>query len=508
MPTQAKDVVVAPPATRVRTGIEGLDAVLKGGLLAGGLYIVQGPPGAGKTIFANHIAFGKVAEGERVVYATLLTESHARMMLHLGSMKFFDKEAVGSGISYVSAFGTLEAGGLKSLLELLRREVRTRKASLLVVDGLVAAQESAESERDFKKFIHELQVHCDLNGTTVLLLTSGPIQQGTRPEHTMVDGTFELGDTVVAGRSERQLEVKKFRGSSFLRGLHPYRISSNGISLFPRIESLLAKPTEADLCRDERVSTGVEALDEMLGGGLPCSTTGLILGSSGVGKTTLGLHFLAASSKDEPGLLFTFYETPPRLLMKAQKLGLDLEPLVKSGALEILWVPPTQRILDELGKQLLDAVERRGVTRLFVDGLQGFTESAVHTERISHYFTAVCNELRVRGVTTLVSSEVPQLVGREISAPLGSGISSIAENILLMRFVELHAHLYRMLSIVKVRDSGYDSSLREFKISEKGIQLERTFQSAQEILSGMPHEARHATRRGKAAASASRRRRR
>jgi circadian clock protein KaiC len=470
-------------ASRIGTGIPGLDTILEGGFLKGGLYIAQGSPGAGKTILANQVAFHRVGLGEQVVYVTLLAETHARLMVHLQSLSFFDRNLVSNGISYVSGFSILEQEGLPGLLEMLRREARARKASLLVLDGLVAAEESADNERAYKKFIHELQIHCNLVNCMVLMLTSQGLRSGSRPEHTMVDGILELNDKVFSRRAERELVVRKFRGSGFLRGEHTFRIASDGISVFPRIEAVLAQPDREDVCRNDRVSTGVDTLDRMVEGGWPCGSTTLVSGASGTGKTTLGLHFLSKCTPAEPGLLFGFYETPERLLMKARRVGLNLDGLVKEGALEILWFPPTDRILDELGGQLLEAVRRRKVRRLVVDGLNGFSESAVYPDRVSHYFTALTNEFRVRSVTTVYVSETPNIIGPEVTtAP--AGISNIAENMVLLRFVELNTKLSRLLSVLKVRDSDYDSTLREFVISDKGIVLANNFESADKLMTG------------------------
>ncbi|WP_257450123.1 ATPase domain-containing protein [Archangium lipolyticum] len=470
------------PQDRVPTGIPGLDLVLHGGFLRRGVYMFQGRPGAGKTILANQMCFHHAAQGGRVLYTTLLAETHERLLFNLEPLSFYDASRIPEQISYLSAFSTLEGGGLKGLVEVLRREVRARKATLLVVDGLVTVEESAETKKDFKKFIHELQIHASFAGCTILLLTSAS-SEPVGPEHTMVDGVLELTDNRLGRRAERELEVKKFRGSSYLRGGHAFQITRDGIVVLPRIEALLQEPSREDPCKTERVSTGIAQLDRMLKGGLPCASSSVLFGPTGAGKTTFGLQFLDESSKSEPGLLFGFYETPPRIFLKARALGLDLAKKQAQGVFDMLWYPPTERILDGLGNKLLAAVHERGVKRLFIDGVDGFMQSAAHPERISHFLAALTNELRVLGVTTVYTSELQDMFTSEVRLPI-SGVSSLVENILFLRFVELRSQLYRMLSIVKVRDSDYDSSLREFRITSQGIELADTFHSAQSILTG------------------------
>lgn len=470
------------PLERVPSGIPGLDAILFGGFLKSGVYIIQGTPGSGKTILGNQICFNHVSGGGRALYVTLLAESHARMMLNLQPMRFFSLAPIPGSLYYVSAFQLLEEQGLSGLLDVVRREVRSHKATVLVLDGLVAAEEVARSPREFKKFIHELQVLASVVNCTMFLLTNG--SNNAHPEHTMVDGLLELTDRTLALRSVRELHVRKLRGSACLRGAHTFRITEDGIELHPRIEALLANPSTQDECEPKRTTTGSTRLDEMFCGGLPCGTTTMLMGPSGTGKTTLGLHFLAASTRKEPGLLFGFYETPDRLLVNAQSLGLDLTERVRQGDVEMLWQPGTDDLLDALGGRLLDAVRRRGVKRLFVDGLRGFQMATIYPERLIHFFTALANELRVLGVTTLYTAETSQILGTDVHAPL-LGISSIVENLVVLRFVELRTQIYRLLSIMKARYTDYDSSIREFHISRNGIDLADSFESAEALLMGV-----------------------
>jgi circadian clock protein KaiC len=466
---------------RVPTGIRGLDVILNGGLLQGGVYIVQGAPGAGKTILANEVCFRHAASGGKTVYVTLLAESHTRMLQHLRTLSFFDEEAIPDRLYYVSAFRVLEEEGLKGLVDLIRREIKGQKASLLVLDGLVAAEESAPSDREFKKFIHELQSHVASHGCTAMLLTSGATK-AVNPEHTMVDGLIELENVIFDVRTERNLCVRKFRGSPFLRGRHSFRITGEGLMLYPRIEAQYARPT-GPAQHDGRYSTGVDGLDEVLGGGVPvCSVTGLV-GPTGTGKTILSLHFLSLSSKREPGLYFGFFEPPERLLPKAASIGLDLEKRVREGDLEIMWYPQGENMLDELAHNLLDAVARRGVKRLVLDGLPGLLEAMVYPERLSRFLACLTNELRARAVTTCLTLESREISGMPMRLPV-SGASALIENLFFLRFVEQNSCFHRLLSVEKVRDSGYDPKLRRFVITERGIQIGEPFYGSEGLLTG------------------------
>lgn len=481
--------------TRVPTHVPGLDTVLCGGLLRGGVYVVRGAPGSGKTILGNQICFAHARRGGSSAYVTLLAESHARMMLHLESVEFFDPDLAEESVRYLSAYSALMKSGLRGVLDFIRSEVPPKKKrgskeldtdSILVIDGFLAISDQSATVPDLKKFIQELQLYADLIGATVLLL-AGPAVDETRPEYTMVDGIIELREDLFGLRAYREVRIRKLRGGPHLRGGHVFSITDQGITVHPRLEALYGAPAIEDECDDTFVNTGIEQLDSMLGGGFKCGTTTLLLGPSGSGKTTLGLHYLAATPANVRAVVFGFYETPARLLEKAKTLGLALEARVKAGEIEILWQPSTEQNVDALGQRLMDAVTRTNAKRVFIDGLDGFQRATIHAERVHHVFTAIANELRVRGVTTLYTYEVPKFLGPNLDSPI-TGVSSLAENLLYLRFVEVRSHLFRLLSILKVRDGAYDTSLREFHISSTGITLENTFVSAEAILAGTPLE--------------------
>jgi circadian clock protein KaiC len=475
-----------PELRRLPSRITSLDEILHGGFLEGGVYIVQGSPGAGKTVLANEICFRHAASGGRAAYVTLLAEMHTRLLQHLRPMAFFDESVIPNSLYYVSAFHTLEGDGLKGLIDVLRREIKGQRADLLVVDGLVAAQESAASDRDFKKFIHELQAHASVSGCTVLLLTSG-LLRAVSPEHTMVDGILELDDQLFEFRSERSLLVRKFRGSGFLRGRHSFRITAEGMRFFPRVEAVFASASQPDIARDSRIALGIVGIDKMWMGGLPAATTTGLIGASGIGKTTVGLHYLSAASAAEPGLMFGFFETPERLCLKAQHLGLQVAAAVERGHLEILWQPQRENVLDELAHRLVDAVRRRNVKRLFIDGLGGFLESATSPQRMSRFFSCLTNELRALGATTIFTMEVPDIVGPVVRVP-ATGLSAILENMVFLRFVERASSLHRLISVHKVRDSGHDPQLREFFITDLGVVVGGPFDGVEGVSTGVARE--------------------
>ena len=459
---------------REPTGIAGLDRILEGGLLRAGVYLIQGPPGAGKTILGNHLCFNAAAKGGRAVYLTLLAESHARMMAHLRRMAFFDESAVGDRVYYIGGFSTLEAGGLDALVTLVRGAMQKQKATLMVIDGLVSAEESAPSHREFKKFVHEVQTLAEMSRCTVILLTNTQRAAGVYPEHTMVDGVLRLTDEVTQLRPLRHIQVMKLRGTAPVRGLHSVRISDAGFEVWPRIESRFALTPfdETRVSQGPKLGTGVPELDAMLRGGFRPGSLTLLLGSSGSGKTVLGMQFLAEGlKKRERVVYFGFYEHPSAIVSKCQRVGIHgIAEGVQRGDAELVWHRPVEGVIDELGDSLISTVRKMRATRLQIDGIQGFEIAADFKERMSEVYSALAQELERMGVTTVYTSEMRALFGSVIEEPI-QGLSAATQNIIVLRHVEHEARLLRSLSILKIRDDDYDPSIRELLFTDHGIRL-------------------------------------
>lgn len=467
---------------RVPSGVKGLDEVLDGGFIKGGLYIVEGAPGTGKTVLGNQICFNQVKSGKTVLYVTLIAETVARMMLNLREMKFFNENAIGTGIFYISGFTALKNEGLSGLLHLLRREVAARHAAILVLDGFASASDSATSPEELKVFVQQLQVQADAADSTVFLLAN-PVEARPSSEETMVDGIISLGSSLQGSSSLREFHIRKLRGSSYMEGIHNYKIDQDGILIYPRMETRV-RHAATDNGDVDRITSGIPRLDVMLGEGLPRRSMTMLVGPSGTGKTTLGLQFLSQSSSAEPGLYFGFYETPARIRSKARMFP-SFGQALDVGSVEILWQPPTEWLLDELGDRLLQAVRQKKARRLFMDGLGGFRK-ALRSRQIEPFFAALVEELRGEGVTTICTAEVAEIIG----PTMATGLSDITDNHIILRFIEAGASLYRIVSILKVRDSSFDSGLRQFSITEAGIEIAEDSSGAGLVLSSLTARAR------------------
>jgi len=472
----------AMPLERAKTGVSGLDAVLRGGLVRGAIYLIMGRPGTGKTTIGNQLCFEHVKQGGRAAYMTLLAESHATMLKNLQTMRFFDPNVINNGLSYVGAYRALRDEKLRGLLDMVRRVILDEKASLLVIDGISPARALAENDVALKEFVVELQMLSAMTNCTTILLANMTAQDANDPEHTMVDGLVELAFEHFRRRTLRTIEVLKFRGTRHMLGRHELEISSEGVTVHPRIEDLLdgsARPAPAS---EQRVCTGVRELDTMLHGGVLRGTTSVALGFSGSGKTTLGLHFLeTGANAAEPGVLFGFYESPQRILQSGERIGLKLNEHSACGRFSHVWQPSYAFGLDQLGARLFAEIDRIGAKRVVIDSLDGLRQAAFDPTRTIRFITALLGELRAREITSILTDETTKPSGPEMEMRV-EGISALVENLFLLEYMTIGPKLRRLISIVKQRASGHETTAREFFLTGRGIEIAPDARSAAEVV--------------------------
>lgn len=469
---------------RLSTGIPGLDQITEGGLLTGGIYLVAGNPGAGKTILANQAAFAHARNGGRVVYATLLSETHARLLGQVRRLSFFSEAAVGQAIFYLNGLGAVQKDGLDGLLKAIQRMVRDHRADLVVLDGMLHPSQLGVPDLDYKRFIASLQEWIALVGATVLIVTTSAVGGMPAAEQTMVDGMIELTSESREMRRLRTIAIVKYRGSGFSEGRHAYRITADGIDVFPRLEVTLRTPDHHASGAAIHAPTGIPGFDDLLGGGLLEGSATLLLGSAGSGKTTAGLQILTEGARrGERGLFFGFFETPASLLRKGDRLGLDLARHQKEGLVHLEWSDTGEPMLDRTLHHICQLARTKGAKRVVVDGLAGL-RMADYPERLSSAFTVFANHLAVDGITLVITDETRELFIRDVSDPT-QHVSTLFQNILLLRTVELDAELRRLVSVLKTRDADHDRRLWEFSIGNEGIALTAPFRrEARSLMTG------------------------
>ncbi|SAL39541.1 ATPase domain-containing protein [Caballeronia humi] len=467
--------------TNITTGVPGFDDILGGGLVEGGLYLIEGMAGAGKTILSSQIGFHRVAQGDMVLYVTLIAESHTKLLSHLKRLSFYDADAISDRMLFVSGYHELMRDGLSGFLALIAQTIKMNRPRFMVIDGFRSAREFSSTELELSQFIHELSAFVTAARCTTLILA--PLSGNEpHPEHTLVDGLVELNRYSTGMRRAREIEVHKLRARDHLLGKHFIKITDNGIVTFPRLE---ARPSLFEGAPDlkSRLGFGMPEFDMMTGGGVVKGSTTTLIGPSGVGKTLLGLKFLEAGlERGEKCVYFGFYESPERLVAKAESVSIRLEEAVRDGRLTIQWQPAVELAIDELAAELMAVLERTNASRLVVDGIEGFHDSANRVERFGLFLNALSHRLRQSGVTTILTEELPLYTDAIPGVALRA--SAMTENIVLLRYVESNSGLYRMLSVVKQRESAHDSAIRRFIIDERGLHVTEGFIGATGLLSG------------------------
>jgi circadian clock protein KaiC len=447
-----------------------LDQILDGGWLRGGLYILTGPPGSGKTTLANQMCFNLAKQGEAAVYVTMLTETHARMVLHLRSLEFFQPGLVGTRVHYVSGAHALKTGGAHGLLEMLSQVMREKDARLLVIDGFAVVREHIRAHTELREFLQALSVRAELSRCTSFLLGSDE-GVGTEVELIMADGILALSVERVGLKAIRGLEVIKLRGTNSLPGRHTFTIDERGVSVYPRCEVLHPENSEKVADPDRRSRWGLPGLDAMCHGGLVTLSSTLLVGSPGCGKTLLGLHLLAEGARcGEPGLYFGFAERSEQLLRKGEAVGLTLRPRVESGSLRLETRAPVETLPDAMAQEVLELVDAHHYRRVFFDGLEPFARESMDPERCMRFIAAFLNALRDREVTVLLTQQPHELFGTELRFPI-RGVETLCDNLLFLRYLERDGRLHRVISVLKMRDSDSDTVLRELVISSRGVEV-------------------------------------
>lgn len=472
----------------ISTGVPGLDRVLKGGLRPRGLHVVGGMPGTGKTTLAQQISYHHAKSGGRVLYLVALSETAERLVGHAGGFAFFDPAMVAHRLYYISVYTKLEEGGLPAVLDEARLLALEHKATMVCLDGLSTLKAVAPMPLDFRRFMFDLNAQINSLGATTLILGPWVEWEADDPEFAVAEGILTLNLEPVANGSGRFLEILKLRGSDYLEGRHTFEITKEGVQVFPRLEAVLADDGVGEPAREwRRIGTGSPGLDQMLQGGIPSGSVSLLAGMPGAGKTTLGLSFLAEGGrKGEKGIYVGFEEAPSRLLGKSDALQLNVTEMVNRGNVEVHWFPAFELIPDQVAWWLLNLVDSSGAQRLVIDGIDAILSKLASDWRSRSFVTAMMAALRSKNLTTLVTYEMPR-VGSIGSDPFYERVSSTVDNIILLQYVELRSELHRLISIMKVRESDFDHSIREFTISTGGLHVSDTFGSAEAVLTGIGH---------------------
>jgi circadian clock protein KaiC len=457
----------------VKTGITGLDEVLRGGIPRNNNLIVEGPPGSGKTTFGlgfiYHGALDYDEPGAIVSFeldpAKLLRDAAGfnwdlQGMIDQGKIKIIQT----SPAVLLSEFRSDDGAFAASLVAM--------GAKRLLIDGLTPLRLYAEvNDMPFREDVHLLiEGLTRLGVTTMVTAEKDESLTGVLAHERFVfDTIISLTLEEARRRAHRRLRVMKSRGQDFIGGSHTMRIEPQvGVHVYRRAQSRpVASPDQPT--SEERLSTGSPAIDKMMGGGIYKGSVTLVSGISGTGKTVFSVQFLTNAVKTgHKTLLVSLDEHPRQLIRNARSLGFDLQGLVDSGNLFIHYESPLELELDVHFDRIVKLVEQEQIDCVVLDSIAVYEMTSAG--EVADYLYALASFFKNRLATTLFNYESPELLGvSQISEELKG--SHLVDNIILLNYVEISTVLRRALAVPKVRGSRNVQVTREYEIGEGGLLL-------------------------------------
>jgi circadian clock protein KaiC len=478
---------------RLSTGSAALDAILGGGIPVGSVTVVAGEPGSGKTVFTLQALFHHARQRKKCLYFTTLSEPPLKVIRYMQLFSFFDASLIEDRIVFADLGSTLRRSGADEALAQMIQRVESEGPDLVAIDSFKAIRDVLPSAGHMRIFVYDLAVSMAAWGATTLLVGEYASEDiGVSPEFAVADGIVRLTTERQELTTARQVEVLKLRGADYVTGRHFFELGADGLTFYPRVRGpeLNGEPP-VDL--GDRVATGVAGLDALLLGGLPRASATMVEGGTGTGKTLVGLHFLLEGARrGEPGILFTLEETPAQIRAVAKNFGWDVAPLEAQGRLFINYTSPvelfTDRFLDVARRQ----IDRVGARCAVLDSLTSMSLGVPSQRRFRELVYALTKHFRALGVTPLMTMEVAELLG---AAQLtGHGVSSTADNLILLRYVEVDGRLERAVSVLKARGIGHITELRRFLIDGHGAHVGERFEDLRGVLTGVPQPLRETGR--------------
>jgi circadian clock protein KaiC len=478
---------------RLGTGSSALDAILGGGIPAGSVTVVAGEPGAGKTIFTLQALFHHARQGKKCLYFTTLSEPALKVIRYMQLFSFFDARLLEERILFADLGSTLRSSGVEQALVQLLQRIESEEPDIVAIDSFKAIHDLGSSAAQRREVVYDLSVGMAASGATTLLVGEyTPEDLCVAPEFAIADGIMRLTTDRQELTTARQIEVLKLRGADYVTGRHFFEMGADGLTFYPRVRGPeMSDEPPVDLA--DRVATGVAGLDALLLGGLPRASATMIEGGTGTGKTLVGLHFLIEGARrGEPGILFTLEETPAQIRAIASNFGWELAPLEAQGRLLIVYTSPVEFFIDRFLEVVRRQIERVGARHAVLDSLTSMSLGVPSQRRFRELVYALTKHFRAAGVTPLMTMEVAELLG---TAQLtGHGVSSTADNLILLRYVEIDGRLERAVSVLKARGTGHASELRRFQIDGRGARVGERFGDLRGVLTGIPQPVRAAER--------------
>ena len=476
--------------TRLSTGISGLDAVLKGGLPQGNMYLLEGDPGTGKTTIALQFMLNNVAQGGTGLYVTLsenrneleqVAQSHGWNLEPIPTLELTSEELAGDPQMQYTVFHPNEVELISTLRRVLD-EVERLNPTCVIIDSVSELRLLAGDSVRYRRQLLALKGFFSQRATTVLILDDRTGDGTDKQLQSIVHGVVRLQKLEREyGATRRNLEVLKIRGSAYREGVHDYVIRPEGVVVYPRVLAIDAKLSTFS----RRVTSSVPQLDELIGGGLQPGTSNLIMGPAGVGKSTIAaLYAVAAAERGEPGAIMAFDEIPTTLIGRCKRIGIGIEKQIARGALHIQQLDPAEMSPGEFSNNILNMVDgENSVRTVVIDSLNGFTHAMSGEHETVLHLHELLTCLNTRGVTTILT-----LAQHGVFGPMQSqvDVSYLADAIIMLRYFEVTGEVRQAISVMKNRASEHEHTIRELSFAGGRISVGAPLKDFQGVLTGVP----------------------